>query len=98
MSTHDVQLDELDRRIIDLLTRDARVSNRQVATQLGVTEGTIRGRIRRLEKERDEALKALESFNPWRIGYGPSLNHDALNTAWRNAEAILTPKPKEPTK
>ena len=44
-------LDELDRRIIDLLARDARVSNRQIAEQLGVTEGTIRGRVKRLEQE-----------------------------------------------
>ncbi len=43
-------LDALDRRIVDLLTVDARVSNRQIAAQLGVTEGTIRGRINRLEK------------------------------------------------
>lgn len=43
-------LDELDRRIVDLLTVDARVSNRQIASQLGVTEGTIRGRINRLEE------------------------------------------------
>jgi Lrp/AsnC family transcriptional regulator for asnA, asnC and gidA len=43
-------LDALDRRIVDLLTVDARVSNRQIAAQLGVTEGTIRGRINRLEE------------------------------------------------
>ena len=43
-------LDALDRRIVDLLTVDARVSNRQIAAQLGVTEGTIRGRINRMEE------------------------------------------------
>jgi len=43
-------LDVLDRRIVDLLTVDARVSNRQIAAQLGVTEGTIRGRINRMEE------------------------------------------------
>jgi Lrp/AsnC family transcriptional regulator for asnA, asnC and gidA len=43
-------LDELDRRIVDVLTVDARVSNRRIAAQLGVTEGTIRGRIKRLEE------------------------------------------------
>src|SRR5579863_7682305 len=42
-------LDALDRRIVDLLRVDARVSNRQIAARLGVTEGTIRGRINRLE-------------------------------------------------
>lgn len=44
-------LDELDRKIIDVLTEDARVSNRQIASLLGVTEGTIRGRIKRLEQD-----------------------------------------------
>ena len=43
-------LDELDRRIVDVLTVHARVSNRRIAAQLGVTEGTIRGRIKRLEE------------------------------------------------
>lgn len=45
------QLDELDLRLIDLLSRDARVSNRRIAAELGVTEGTIRGRIKRLQQE-----------------------------------------------
>ena len=45
------KLDELDHRIIELLARDARVSNRQIAEQLGVTEGTIRGRVKRMEKD-----------------------------------------------
>lgn len=45
-------LDELDRKLIDLLARDARVSNRKIASQLGVTEGTVRGRIKRLQQDR----------------------------------------------
>lgn len=45
-------LDELDHRIIETFSRDARVSNRQVASELGVTEGTIRTRLRRLQTNR----------------------------------------------
>ncbi|MEG1452338.1 Lrp/AsnC family transcriptional regulator [Brevundimonas sp.] len=45
-------LDELDHRIIETFSRDARVSNRQVASELGVTEGTIRTRLRRLQNSR----------------------------------------------
>ena len=45
------KLDSLDRRIIDKLARDARVSNRQIATDLDVTEGTIRSRIKRMQAE-----------------------------------------------
>lgn len=47
-----IQLDDLDRQLIDLLAKDARVSNRKIATELGVTEGTVRGRIKRLQQER----------------------------------------------
>lgn len=54
-----VILDELDHRIIELLTLDARVSNRQIAAQLGVTEGTIRGRVKRLEEENCIRLTAV---------------------------------------
>ena len=43
------QVDEMDRKIIDKLTNDARASNRHLAQSLGVTEGTVRGRIKRLE-------------------------------------------------
>ena len=49
-----VQLDDLDRQLIEILGRDARVSNRKIAGDLGVTEGTVRGRIKRLQQELDE--------------------------------------------
>lgn len=48
----DVRLDAIDQAIVGHLARDARTSNRQIATELGVTEGTVRARIKRLE-ERD---------------------------------------------
>jgi Lrp/AsnC family transcriptional regulator for asnA, asnC and gidA len=60
------QLDDLDRKIIELLARDARVSNRQIAVRLGVTEGTIRGRIKRLEK--DNCIRLTAVTNPMYIG------------------------------
>ena len=47
-----IHLDDLDHKIIDMLGRDARVSNRQIAADLGVTEGTIRARIKYLQNER----------------------------------------------
>lgn len=53
------KLDELDHRIIDLLARDARVSNRQIAEQLDVTEGTVRGRIKRLEQQNSIRFTAV---------------------------------------
>lgn len=45
------RLDEFDHKIVAALGRDARVSNRQIAADLGVTEGTIRTRLKRLQAE-----------------------------------------------
>ncbi len=44
-------LDSLDHQIIEHLSRDARVSNRHIASELGVTEGTIRTRIKRMQAD-----------------------------------------------
>lgn len=44
-------LDTLDQQIVDILSNDARISNRQIAADLGVTEGTVRARIKRLQQE-----------------------------------------------
>ncbi|MGF7149510.1 Lrp/AsnC family transcriptional regulator for asnA, asnC and gidA [Sphingomonas zeicaulis] len=41
-------LDETDRHILDLLGDDARLSNRALARRLGLVEGTIRTRVKRL--------------------------------------------------
>lgn len=56
------QLDDFDRQLIAVLARDARVSNRKIAADLGVTEGTVRGRIRRLQQEKLIAFTALTSL------------------------------------
>jgi DNA-binding Lrp family transcriptional regulator len=45
------QLDPFDHQILDILSKDARLSNRKIAAALGVTEGTIRGRLKRLQEE-----------------------------------------------
>jgi len=54
-----IQLDELDLRLIHLLSQDARVPNSKIASKLGVTEGTVRGRIKRLQSERLVAFTAI---------------------------------------
>ena len=55
-------LDALDEQLIDLLALDARVSNRKIAVELGVTEGTVRGRIKRLQQDGLIAFTAITSF------------------------------------
>ncbi|MCP5395305.1 MAG: Lrp/AsnC family transcriptional regulator [Sphingomonadaceae bacterium] len=57
-----LQLDELDLQLIQALAQDARVSNRKIATELGVTEGTVRGRIKRLQQDGLIAFTAISSF------------------------------------
>jgi len=64
------RLDELDHRIIESLARDARVSNRQIAGELGVTEGTIRTRLRRLQ---DQRLIQFTVVTDFRMAGSPNL-------------------------
>lgn len=57
-----VQLDALDNQLVAMLARDARVSNRRIAAELGVTKGTIRGRIKRLQQEGLIVFTAITGF------------------------------------
>ncbi len=56
------RLDEVDQRILDHLVRDARTSNRRIAEVLGVTEGTVRARIRRMEEEGQIRITAITNI------------------------------------
>ena len=55
-------IDALDHQLIQILSKDARISNRKIAADLGVTEGTVRGRIKRLQQEGMIAFTAITSF------------------------------------
>ena len=63
MAMDTIQLDDLDMQLIGLLSQDARVSNRKIAAELGVTEGTVRGRIKRLQQEGLIAFTAITGFD-----------------------------------
>ena len=52
-------VDELDLSIIGLLQQDARSSNRWIAGELDVSEGTVRTRIRRMEERRLIRIQAI---------------------------------------
>jgi len=41
-------MDDLDRRILDILRRDARTPYTEIAEQVGTSEGTVRNRVERL--------------------------------------------------
>lgn len=65
-------LDSLDLQLIDLLGNDARISNRKIAIELGVTEGTVRSRIRRLQRDRliaFTAIRGLEASDEARLAF-----------------------------
>nr|WP_206204937.1 MULTISPECIES: Lrp/AsnC family transcriptional regulator [unclassified Thermococcus] len=44
-------IDELDRKILSLLQKDARLSYREIAKELNVAVGTVYNRLKRLEEE-----------------------------------------------
>ena len=46
-----MKIDKIDRKIIELLKRDGRMSYRKIAEEIGRTEVTVRRRVRKLIKE-----------------------------------------------
>ncbi len=44
-------MDEIDERLIALLREDARTTNVQLAEEIGITEGTVRARLKRLSED-----------------------------------------------
>lgn len=60
-------MDELDLKLISLLQRDGRASNASLARHMGVSEGTIRRRLRRLMN--DGVLKILAVPEPAKMGF-----------------------------
>ena len=61
-------LDKLSQEIIQELQKDGRRSHRDLARKLGVAEGTIRNRVRRLRN--NNILKIVAVPNPQELGYG----------------------------
>ncbi len=44
-------LDEIDRKIVELLQTDARLSNAAIAEQVGLTSSTVHDRVKKLERK-----------------------------------------------
>lgn len=59
-------LDELDHQVIGALIDDGRQSNREIGRQLGVSDGTIRARLRRLEEA--GLLRIVAMVDPVALG------------------------------
>ena len=56
------RFDEVDWQIMEHLAKDARMSNREIALGLGLAEGTVRGRIKRLQAKRMIKITAVTRF------------------------------------
>jgi Lrp/AsnC family transcriptional regulator for asnA, asnC and gidA len=63
-----VELDDTDHAIIDLLRGDGRMPYRAIARQVGVTEATVRSRVRRLEASNTMRVVAVTDIEA--AGYG----------------------------
>ena len=60
-------MDELDTKIIALLQEDGRASNAGIARKVGVSEGTVRRRLKRLVD--DEFVRVVALLDPVKMGY-----------------------------
>ena len=61
------KLDKLDCRLIRLLQIDGRMSNIAIAQKLGISEYTVRNRIKRLRE--NETIKIVAVANPIDLGF-----------------------------
>ena len=57
-----IELDATDERIIALLREDGRMPYRALAKELGMTEATVRNRVRRLEESNAMRVVAVTDF------------------------------------
>ena len=60
-------MDELDRKIVTLLRDNGRASNAEIARRVGVSEGTVRRRLKRLIQ--DEEIRVVAIPDPEKLGY-----------------------------
>mgnify|MGYP001426014844 CR=1 FL=1 len=63
----DGSLDDIDRGILRFLQEDGRMPYRQIARELGVSEGTVRIRASRMQEA--GALNIVAIADPFRLGY-----------------------------
>ncbi len=60
-------MDDLDIKIISMLQDDGRVSNVEIARDVGISEGTVRRRLKRLIQ--DEFIRVSALRDPGKVGY-----------------------------
>jgi Lrp/AsnC family transcriptional regulator for asnA, asnC and gidA len=83
-----ITLDDVDREILQELQADGRRAFRDIARQLGVSEATIRTRVKRLRETR--VLQILGYVDPVAFGYGTMVVLLIKVTPTAHARAIQT--------
>lgn len=61
-------IDERDKKIIDILRRNSRVPNTEIANQLGISEASVRNRVKELQEEGVIRRFTVEVV-PGKLGY-----------------------------
>ena len=59
--------DQIDCRMIELLQKDGRISNTDIAKKIGISEATVRTRLNRLIEE--EYIQIVAVSNPIKLGF-----------------------------
>jgi len=62
-----MKLDELDRRIIEILQEDGRYTNTEIAQRTGSSEPTVRRRVERLTQ--NQVIRIVAVAEPYQLGY-----------------------------
>lgn len=60
-------IDRIDCRMIQLLQKDGRISNTEIAKKIGISEATVRSRLNRLIAE--EYIQIVAVSNPIKLGF-----------------------------
>ena len=60
-------IDSTDRKIVAILEKNSRTANTEIAKNLGISETTVRKRIKRLEEK--EIIRNVAVINPEALGY-----------------------------
>jgi DNA-binding Lrp family transcriptional regulator len=81
-----VDMDDFDRSLVACLVADGRRSNREIARQLGVSDGTVRTRIRRLEDA--GLMRIVAQTDPVALGVAGSIAHIGIEVIGGSLHAV----------
>lgn len=84
-----MKLDDIDSAILDLLRQDGRISNREVARALGISEGTVRQRLKKLVDAKAMRLGLVTDIHTTGLSVGVTVRIKALPQRIRDIAQAL---------